>query len=135
MGYHYRGPYKSGYRSGLEESVSKDLEALSVPFEYEKYKIKYKIPEKEHTYTPDFKLPNNIFIETKGVFTPEDRQKHLLIKEQHPEIDIRFVFQNPGTKLNKRSKTTYADWCKKHGFQYAAKTIPRIWLKEPRRDL
>jgi hypothetical protein len=63
---------------------------------------------------------------------PDDRQKHLLIKQQHPEYDIRFVFSNSKSKLNKESKTTYADWCNKHGFQYADKLIPVDWLKEIR---
>ena len=69
-------------------------------------------------------------METKGRFTVSDRQKHLLIKEQQPELDIRFVFSNQNAKLYKGSKTTYAQWCEKNGFQYAHKTIPDDWLSE-----
>jgi hypothetical protein len=54
----------------------------------------------------------------------------LLIKDQHPTTDIRFVFQNSKNKIRKGSKTTYADWCKKNGFQYSDKTIPMSWLNE-----
>ena len=32
-----------------------------------------------------------------------DRKKHLLIKEQHPELDIRFVFSRAGNKLSSKS--------------------------------
>ena len=78
-----------------------------------------------------FVLPNGIVIETKGYFLPADRTKHLAIKAQHPNIDLRFIFQNPNQKLNKTSRTTYADWCKKHGFAYASKRIPAEWLTEP----
>ncbi|MBZ5882545.1 endonuclease I, partial [Escherichia coli] len=60
----------------------------------------------------------------------EDRQKHLLINAQHPELDIRFVFSNPKARISKTSQTTYADWCERHGFKYAAKVIPQEWIDE-----
>lgn len=119
---------KNGYRSGLEEVVDNTLKQRNIDGEYEKHKIKYTIPATDHTYTPDFRLPNGIFVETKGRFVVEDRKKHVLIKKQHPELDIRFVFQNSKNKIRKGSPTTYADWCIKHGFLYADKTIPQEWL-------
>jgi len=123
-------PQTMGYRSGLEEKVAQQLEALGIDVEYETYKIKYKIPESSHTYTPDFQLPNGIIIETKGRFVLSDRKKHLLLKAQKPEYDIRFVFSNSAAKINKGSKTTYADWCNKHEFLYADKLIPETWIAE-----
>jgi hypothetical protein len=51
-----------------------------------------------------------------------------LIREQHPELDIRFVFSNQNAKLYKNSPTSYAQWCEKHGFLYAHKAIPDSWL-------
>ena len=117
-----------GYRSGLEEDLDASLKKVGVDGQYEQHKIKYIKPETQHTYTPDFKLPNGIFIETKGRFVTEDRKKHILIKSQHPELDIRFVFQNSKNKLRKGSKTTYADWCNKYGFLYADKDIPAEWF-------
>lgn len=117
-----------GYRSGLEEVVDASLKERGVDGEYEKHKINFIKPATNHKYTPDFKLPNGVFVETKGRFTVADRKKHLLIKEQHPNLDIRFVFQNANNKLSKKSKTTYADWCNKNGFLYAEKTIPNSWL-------
>lgn len=99
-------------------------------FSFEELVIPYVKPEKPAKYTPDFVLENGIIIESKGRFLTEDRQKHLLVQKQHPEYDIRFVFSNSKTKISKRSKTTYADWCEKHGFLYADKEIPNAWLKE-----
>ena len=119
---------KNGYRSGLEEIVDSTLKQRNIDGEYEKHKIKYVVPATDHTYTPDFRLPNGIFVETKGRFVIEDRKKHVLIRKQHPELDIRFVFQNSKNKIRKGSPTTYADWCIKHGFIYADKTIPQEWL-------
>ena len=121
---------KAGYRSGLEEKVAQQLTSIGVSAEYETTKIKYTIPESVHTYTPDFVLPNGIIIETKGRFTAEDRKKHLLIKGQHPELDIRFVFSRTTEPITKGSKTTLANWCAKNGFKFSSKTIPTEWIEE-----
>ena len=84
-----------GWRSGLEEALGKQLSDLGVPFEFESYAIPFTQPVKPRKYTPDFTLPNGIVIESKGRFLTADRQKHLLVKQQHPDLDIRFVFSNP----------------------------------------
>jgi len=120
----------SGYRSGLEELLSKQLEEAGVDFSYETVIVRYVQPESNHKYTPDFVLPNGIIIESKGRFVTGDRQKHILIKKQHPDLDIRFIFQRSQTTISKTSKTTYAAWCQKHGFRYADKWIPLEWIKE-----
>lgn len=120
---------KYGYRSGLESKVSAQLNEAGVSFEYETFKIEYQVNE-TRKYTPDFRLPNGIIVETKGRFVAADRKKHLLVQQQHPDLDIRFVFSSSKAKLNKGAKSTYADWCIKHGFLYADKTIPEEWLDE-----
>lgn len=79
-------------------------------------------------------MANGIIIEAKGIFNTADRQKHLLIKQQYPHLDIRFVFSSPTHKIYKGSKSTYADWCEQHGFLYAAKLIPAAWFREPKKD-
>lgn len=118
------------YRSGLEEKVAAQLTAAGVAFTYEDEVIRYTQPESEHRYTPDYILPNNIIVETKGIFDVADRKKHLLVQQQHPHLDIRFVFTRSKATISKASKTTYADWCEKHGFKFADKLIPRAWLEE-----
>lgn len=118
-----------GYRSGFEERIAQELLEKNVPFTFESEVIRYLKPAKVSRYTPDFKLSNGIIIETKGRFLVADRQKHLLIKEQHPDIDIRFVFSNPNARISKKSSTTYADWCEKHGFMYAKGSIPNEWMQ------
>ena len=95
------------YRSGLEEKVADLLSNLKVKFEYESTKVPYQLM---CNYTPDFLLPNGIFLEVKGRLTTEDRRKMLAVKKSHPDLDIRFVFQAPFNKINKGSKTTYAKW-------------------------
>ena len=120
------------YRSGIEEKIQTQLAEAKIKAQYEPGRIPYTVAPK--TYTPDFVLPNGIVIETKGYFLPADRTKHLAIKAQHPNIDLRFVFQNPKQRLNKTSRTTYEAWCVQHGFIYAAKWIPQTWLDEPPDD-
>lgn len=121
---------KSSYRSGLEESNAAYLRAVGINPVYERYCIHYTIPPRGTRYTPDFLLPNGIIVETKGRFVPEDRMKHILIKEQHPDLDIRFVFTNSNAKLYKGSPTSYAQWCTKFGFKYADRCIPAAWIEE-----
>jgi len=122
---------KHGFRSGLEDRIADSLTNQGIPYEYEKLVIGYTQPAKARKYTPDFVLlNNNIIIESKGRFITADRQKHLMIKEQYPDLDIRFVFSNSKAKLSKLSQTTYGMWCDKHGFKYSDKEIPQAWLTE-----
>lgn len=126
--------YKHGYRSGLENTISKQISGAGHKVEYETEKIEYLVPARSAKYTPDFKLPKKnggfFYVETKGIFDLEDRKKHQFIREQHPGIDLRFVFSNANNKLYKGSKSTYATWCDKHNFVWAHKTIPEEWLSE-----
>ena len=89
-------------------------------------------------YTPDFPIKKSFIVEAKGLFNSKDRKKHRLIKEQHPNYDIRFVFSNSKTKIGKKSKTTYAKWCELFGFKYhcvqsTKSTFPNEWLTEIRK--
>lgn len=115
------------FRSGLERANAERLDKLGVRYEYETDKIKYIRPA---TYTPDFRLPNGIYVETKGRFLTEDRSKHLLVRAQNPGIEVRFVFSDANQKIGKGSKTTYAQWCELKGFKWADKRIPEEWCRE-----
>lgn len=128
-----RGTRTGSFRSGLEDKVSKQLEAKNIKFDYERWRIPYVVPSSNHHYTPDFLLPNGIFIETKGLWDSDDRKKHLLIREQHPDLDIRLVFSSSRSKIYKGSPTSYAEWCEKHNILFADKLIPVDWLKEPKK--
>lgn len=125
----FRAARKHGYRSGLELKVAKELDDQGFDYLYEKVKIEWE-DLAYRTYTPDFVLLNGIIIETKGQFTTADRRKHLAIKKQHPNLDIRFVFENSRRKLRKGAKSTYAEWCVKYNFLYYDRIIPEDWLKE-----
>ena len=117
------------YRSGLESDIAEYLKDKQNQVRYERLKIEWE-DLRYRTYTPDFILDNGIIIETKGIFDTEDRRKHLAIREQHPELDIRFVFSNSKAKLYKGAKSRYCEWCDKHEFKWEHRIIPEAWLKE-----
>ena len=124
-----RKKYKHKYKSNSELTASILLEKEGIDFEYETMKLDYEWRE-DKTYTPDFILPNQVILEVKGRFMIEDRKKHLFIRATYPDLDIRFVFDNPHKKLYKGGKMTYADWCNKHGYKFCklCEGIPKEWL-------
>ena len=122
---------EEGYRSGLEERVAAELAAAGVTAAFESHIVYFTRPAKPARYTPDFLLPNGILIETKGRFVTSDRQKHLAVKQEHPDLDIRFVFSNSRARISKQSATMYSQWCLRYGFKFADKSIPPQWIKEP----
>lgn len=129
-----------GFRSGLEETVAKQLQDNGIDPKFETVKLPF-VEHKNRTYTPDFpvgvmkeKRPDGIIsgivIETKGRFLTADRMKMLEVKRQYPNIDFRFIFSNSKARISKVSKTTYAKWCENNGFKYADKLVPQEWIKE-----
>lgn len=115
------------YRSKLESKVANMLPEGCT---YESDKLKYVIPETNHSYKPDFKIGNNKFIEVKGYLRPVERKKHVLLKQQHPEVTIYFFFDNADKKIYKGSKTTYGMWAKAEGFEYSdmKRGLPPEWF-------
>jgi len=92
---------------------------------------------KAHSYTADFwfhsKSGKLIIVECKGggySWTSETRTKHLAVKKQYPDMDLRFIFSNKNSKISKRAKTSNAKWCSRQGFLCESKLIPRRWLAE-----
>jgi len=115
----------------FEERVIVDLSNRGVSFEYEPDRITYSV---ERHYIPDLRLSDTLYVELKGYFRQDAQRKMKAVKEQHPELDIRFVFQNAtstiqGAKKRKDgSKMTCAEWADRNGFVWAEATIPEEWL-------
>ncbi len=115
----------AGFRSGLEQLVAGWLDELDCEWEYETMRLPW---VENHFYKPDFILPNGVIIEVKGRFTGKDRAKHLKVRKQHPDLDIRFLFQTDNT-LSPKSTTRYSEWCEKNGFLYAFMEVPEEWTE------
>lgn len=119
---------KTRYRSQFEINLARSLAEKKIAFEYEQARLQY-IP-KPRTYTPDFYLPEqDIYIEAKGHLDKGDRVKMQLIKQQYPDLDIRFVFVRATNKIYRGSKTSYADWANRYGFPWAEGSVPEEWFK------
>lgn len=120
-------------RSKLEENFEYLLNDLEVKYKYEDTKLTYIVPESKHTYLIDWSLPNNIYVETKGYLSDhKERSKYILIKEQYPELDLRFVFMDCN-KLCGGAKYSHGTWATKQGFKYCSikdYEIIKEWLNE-----
>jgi ribosomal protein S26 len=119
---------RMGFKSLIESDNASKLRNWRIDHEYESFRIPWLTT---HHYLPDFVLHNGIIIEIKGKFVAADRRKHLEVRKQHPDLDIRFVFQRPMNKLYKKSKTTYGEWADKNGYKWAERWIPKEWTEEP----
>ena len=117
----------AAYKSGLEQKFQAATQALGYHLPYEKDRIKYVIPASKHTYTPDFTVTSNVYIETKGLWTGADRKKALLIKEQHPQINILYVLYRD-QKLSKKSNTTYLMWAEKNSLDACTFANKEHWI-------
>lgn len=120
------------YKSKLEQRVAEQILGAGLEVEYETIKLEYDVPSRTAKYKPDFPLSNGIIIEAKGRFrTAAERQKMILVRDQNPDCDIRFVFQKASLPIYKGSKTTHGDWATRHGFQWADEgIIPQQWLEK-----
>jgi len=128
-----RRAIQHGYRSGFEEATSKQIIDAGLPLLFETDKIEFVWPSRNAKYTPDFKLPKPggfYYVETKGFWGVSDRSKACLLYKQHPDMDLRYVFQNWNTKIYKGSPTTYKMFAEKQGFTLANKEIPQEWIDE-----
>lgn len=108
-------------RNKFERELRKELRRAKVTFKYEGSKIPYVIAGH---YTPDFTVSTptgKIVIEGKGYFRPEDKRKLIAVKKCNPHLDIRLVFY--------KDLLSNGKWCKKNGFKYAIKHIPKEWLE------
>lgn len=128
-----RDPIKPAFRSKLEERGAAQIEAHGLDHNYETKVLPFVVPSRKARYTPDFPIGSKpIYLEFKGRFrTAAERQKMILVRDQTPGVDIRFVFQNANLPIYKNSPTSHSKWAEDHGFMWCDKgVIPEHWLKE-----
>lgn len=137
------------YRSGLEKKVAEQLEQAGVAFAHEAKWVRYVVPQRDAKYLPDFVFDEGdtvcpIIIEAKGRFgggnpkfrqpatdSAKERQKLILLREQHPELDIRIVFQRAATPIYPKSPTSHGKWATDHQFKWSDKGIvPQQWIDD-----
>lgn len=114
------------YRSKLEEQVGAALDNRGLAYQYESEKFRYVLHKK---YTPDFCV-GNVFIEVKGWWPPAERTKFLAVMLSNPGLPIFVALQRPFATLSKKSNTTIAEWCQKHGIAWSPIPIPNDFLDQ-----
>ena len=123
-------------RSKLEVLIGNTLTEFDVNWVYEKTKIKYVVPESNHVYTVDFTVGNGILLEGKGILADhKERTKYVLLKEQNPDLDLRFIFDDPQKKCG-GMKMTHAEWATKFNFKYCGKNDKEqilSWIREAKK--
>ena len=115
----------------FEQKVMAHLNEKGVKFEFEPHSITYSVTR---DYIPDL-LIGDVYIEIKGYFRQDAQRKMKAVKKQHPNKDIRFLFQKgdstiQGAKKRKDgTKMTCKEWAERYGFKYAeGEEIPDQWI-------
>lgn len=113
------------YKSGFERTIAANLAMRGVEFSYEELRLPYTL---QGEYRPDFVIKSSgIIVEAKGFLDRDSKRKMIAVKQQHPELDIRFLFQQADKKMQ-GSKKTHGEWATRNGFKYAEGEIPDDWL-------
>lgn len=136
--------YPDPFHSYYEYKVHLSLKELGVKHKYEPDKFEYFLNtrkgvcrdcgsnriQESHIYTPDWYIPStNIYIESKGLWTGRDRRIISAMKIDHPDIEIKMLFQSDKW-LSKKKANRYSDWCKSHGIDWHvsyAGVVPEAW--------
>lgn len=100
------------FKSKFEEQVGALYNLTNT---YESEKVSYTLM---NTYTPDFLLKPDVYLECKGFFKPSDRRKMLEVIKQYPSKTFIMYFQDSTVKITRKSKTTYGDWCTKNNIKW-----------------
>lgn len=123
-------------RSGLEKRTKACLDEAKANYTYESERIPYIVPETKKNYIPDFvvitRSGRTMYLEVKGRWLSQDFNKLKLVKQQHPEIDLRMIFQRD-LPIRKGSKTKYSTRATKLGIPFTVSskgTVPLEWLLE-----
>lgn len=116
-----------GCRSKLEEKVGHDFDQLQLKHSYEPDKFEYQLTRR---YTPDFKVEceHPFYVEVKGWWQAEDRNKFLAVVLSNPDLPIFVALQRPFQTISKTSKTTYAAWCARWGIRWTPIPISKEFL-------
>lgn len=127
---------KKNVRSQFEYTIYELINNVLPPYAkvtYETDRLSYTLTK---DYVPDFTIEKKdgslIYIEAKGLgraFDYDSRVKMEMVKQQHPDKDIRIVFM-ADRPLRKGSKYRPSDWATKVGYKFAVNEVPADWFTE-----
>lgn len=131
---------KMKFKSKFEARVASWLRKNKVRFAYESVQLPYRqlIPHavcdscgcksvsRLRKYLPDFVLPGERYLESKGNLDVAQRQKFIALMVEG--YDVRLVFQR-NNRISRTSETRYLDWARQHGIDACVfPNIPKEWL-------
>lgn len=131
-------------RSNFERKIAEALDYHGIKYLYEEDEFQYYKSvrrgqcnacgstdvDQERWYLADFTFPGTrIVLEAKGRLVATDRTKMKLVKEAHPELDIRMLFYRDA-KLPLKRTPTHLTWAESVGIQAAVKELPEEWIRE-----
>lgn len=90
-------------KSNYEKKVVEFLLKNNLPILYETETIKIKLKSKIYTYTPDFKIKNNLYLEPKGYLLEENIEKY----KKFVDMGNRLIFLAAGKSYNKLRKLNF----------------------------
>jgi hypothetical protein len=135
------------YRTEFEATTADYLLSQNISFEYEPARLHYKDSDgRKRIAQPDFHLKpksndphGGMFVEAKSLLKHDHLPRYELLKEQRPDLDIRFVFEEPDRTIShfgvvddegQTRAVSYAEWADMNGFKWAGETVPAAWIKE-----
>lgn len=90
------------FRSSWEANYARYLNFKGINWKYEPIHFKLK---NGTTYTPDFLLIDyNEYVEIKGYWRDDAKEKFIMFKEQYPEVKIKLVEENEYKNILKENK-------------------------------
>lgn len=120
--------YKSKFEARIAEALKRAPAHLDFSFDYETDKFEYILTKH---YTPDWPVlrpdGTKVYIESKGKFDLDSRQKMAAIKNQYPSLTFYLLFQKDNF-ISKKTGYRYSDWAVKHNFEFSVGIIPYHWL-------
>lgn len=118
----------TAYGSAFEAQVADALADLGIAFEHQPQPLGYFDREGAcREYRPDLRI-GDVLAEVKGrLDLPGATEKLLAVKEAHPSVDLRVVFQEPFRELP--DGKAFCEWAEENGFPWGGLPLPGDWVE------
>lgn len=95
------------FRSNWEANYARILNSLQIEWEYEKHS--FLLSNGTH-YTPDFKIGENKFVELKGWFDSDSKNKIELFIKEYPQYELDLIDEEKYYTLRNLFKHKISNW-------------------------
>lgn len=121
--------FKNSFESGIYEEIKARARNHRFYVAYEQDDLHFVLKRRYRTdFTIEFESGHKRYIETKGFLRSGDITKMLAVRQQHPDLDIRIVFQKDNVVIGSRKR--YSEWATRVGYPWAIGHVPEEWYVE-----